>query len=121
MANIMVADDAPFIREIVRSIAERAGHVIVGEAIDGQHAVELALATRPDVILMDIVMPRKSGIEAAAEIMKAIPGSRIVAFTTASEDVLAGRALEAGCRSFLPKPFGTEELLAAINGCLEGA
>ena len=119
MPSLLVADDAPFIREIVRAVAERAGYELAGEAIDGEDAVRMALEKRPDVILMDIIMPKMSGIEATKEILKQIPEARIIAFSTADENVLASRALEAGCRSYLAKPFKGEDLLAAIRSCLE--
>ena len=117
MTSILIADDAPFIREIVRTIASNNGIDLIGEAADGEEAVEMALRLRPDVILMDIVMPRKSGIEATKEILKQIPDARIIAFSTADQDLLATRALEAGCRSFVAKPFKGEELVAAIREC----
>ena len=118
MPSILVADDAPFIREIVRVIALKNGIDVVGEAADGHEAVQLALALRPDVILMDIIMPRKSGIEATIEILKQMPDARIIAFSTADADILATRALDAGCRSFVGKPFKADDLLAAIHECL---
>ena len=62
----MIADDAPFIREIVRTVAERNNLSLVGEAVDGIDAINQALTAKPDIILMDIIMPRKSGIEATS-------------------------------------------------------
>jgi two-component system, chemotaxis family, chemotaxis protein CheY len=115
MIRLLVADDAPFIREIVRSVAERKGFVLIGEAIDGEDAVDQALRLRPDVILMDIIMPKKSGIEATAQIMSQLPETKIIAFSTADQEVMVMRALEAGCCSYLTKPFKSEELVEAIQ------
>ena len=118
MIRLLVADDAPFIREIVRHVAEANGIVIAGEAVDGQDAVDKALSLKPDVILMDIIMPVKSGIEATKEIIAQMPKARIVAFSTADQEVMVFRALEAGCCSYVVKPFKTEELLGAIERSL---
>jgi DNA-binding NarL/FixJ family response regulator len=118
MIRLLVADDAPFIREIVRHVAERGDIEIVGEAVDGNHAVQLAIDLRPDVILMDIIMPVKSGIEASIEILADQPEMRIIAFSTADQDTLVTRALEAGCCSFLVKPFKADDLRKAITSSL---
>lgn len=118
MISLLVADDAPFIREIVRHAAEKNGIHLVGEAADGQQAVALALRYRPDVILMDIIMPSKSGIEAAKEILAQMPNVKVIAFSTVDQEVLVMRALEAGCCSYLAKPFTSEELVRVIKSSL---
>jgi DNA-binding NarL/FixJ family response regulator len=121
MIRLLVADDAPFIREIVRSVAERSGFVLIGEAIDGEDVVDQALRLKPDVILMDIIMPKKSGIEATAQIMSQLPATRIIAFSTADQEVMVMRALEAGCCSYLTKPFKSEELVEVIQSAFGGS
>lgn len=113
--RLLVVDDAPFIREIVRNVVEKKGIQIVAEGRDGEEAIALALKVRPDVILMDIIMPKKSGIEATKEILRHVPDMKIVAFSTADQDSLVSQALEAGCVACLVKPFSSEELLGAIN------
>ncbi len=74
------ADDARFIREVVRQLVTSRGFEVVGEAEDGNGAVELALRHRPDIVLMDLVMPIKSGIAATREIIQAWPEAKIVGF-----------------------------------------
>jgi two-component system chemotaxis response regulator CheY len=118
MMRLIVADDAPFIREIVRTVCERNGIALVGEAINGVEAVALALEHKPDVVLMDIIMPEKSGIEATKEIIAVAPDMRIIAFSTADQETMVMRALEAGCCSFLVKPFKGEELLKAVQNSI---
>lgn len=119
MVRLLVADDAPFIREIVRHIVEKHDIEIVGEALDGEEAVRLAQIEKPDVVLMDIIMPRKNGIEATEEIVAQLPGIKIIAFSTADQEAMVMRALEAGCCSFLVKPFSGEELIKVIRRSLE--
>lgn len=115
MIRLVVADDAPFIREIVRHVAEQNDIELVGEATDGNEAAQLAKKLKPDVVLLDIIMPNKSGIEAAKEISAHDPSIKLIAFSTADQDMLVTRALEAGCVSYLVKPFKAEELVKAIR------
>lgn len=115
MYKLLVADDAGFIREIVRSAFENTEFKIVGEAIDGNDAVERASTLKPDVILMDMVMPNKNGVEAAKEILKENPKCRIVAFSSVDQQSVVLNAIEAGCCSFIAKPFRVEELLAVVR------
>lgn len=114
MIKLLVVDDAPFVREIVRHALRATTIEIVAEAEDGQEAVELALRLKPDVILMDIVLPLKNGIDAAKEIISKMANQKIVAFSTNDTDSIVLKTLEAGCVSFLPKPFHRDELIAAI-------
>lgn len=116
MIRLLVVDDAPFIREIIRhGLAGRRDIEIVGEADDGVEAVVMAERLRPDVVLMDVVLPKKNGIDAAREIIERLPRTRIVAFSTNDHDAIVLRALEAGCCSFIVKPFQNDELIAAIG------
>lgn len=113
--RMIVADDAPFIREIVRNLAEKNGIELVGEAIDGVDAVELAEKLQPDIVLMDIIMPRKSGIDAAREILSRRPETKVIAFSTADHETMVLRALDAGCCNYVIKPFEGDQLLAVIK------
>lgn len=118
--KVMIVDDATFIREIFKTIAMKQGWVIVGEAENGEQAIKVALETKPDVILMDIVMPKKSGIEATKAILEAIPSTKIVACSTVDQDTVLMRAIEAGCVSYVTKPFKSEEVINAISSALNG-
>ena len=115
MIRMIVADDAPFIREIVRHVAESNDIDLIAEATDGVEAVTLAKKHRPDVMLIDIIMPNKSGIEAAKDIAEFDPAIKLIAFSTADQDTLVMRALEAGCVSYIVKPFKSEDLVKAIR------
>jgi DNA-binding NarL/FixJ family response regulator len=116
LVKMLVADDAPFIREIVRHLVKQMpGIELVGEAGDGDEVIRVAAETRPDLILMDIIMPKKSGIEATREILRLRPEVKVIAFSTADQDTMVLHALDAGCCGFLVKPFKSEELIAAIE------
>lgn len=111
----MIVDDAPFIREVLRHIFTKSEVEVVGEAQDGVEAVELVKKTKPHVVLMDIVMPKKSGIEATLEILKELPQTRIIACSTMDQNTMVMRALEAGCCHYLTKPFTADEVLKAVR------
>lgn len=113
--NILIVDDAPFIREILKKILLKAGHNVVGEAEDGNEAIRLALETNPDIILMDIVMPIKSGIEATKEILERQPGAKIIMLSTIDQEHMIHRSMEAGALDFVQKPFENQKLLDVIR------
>jgi two-component system chemotaxis response regulator CheY len=119
MIRLLVVDDAPFVREIVRHAVKLSNIEIVGEAENGNDAVTMATDLKPDVILMDIVLPEKNGIEASRELFQQNSNIRIVAFSTNDSDSMIMKALDAGCVSFLAKPFQAKELVAAITQAAE--
>lgn len=110
--KIMVVDDAPFIREIVKQILSgEPDYLLVGEATNGLEAIEKASELKPDLILMDIVMPEMSGIKATEEILKFDPKVKIIAFTTMDNSSLQKQAMQAGCKGFFKKPFSKNDFL----------
>lgn len=113
--KLVIVDDAPFIREVLRHIFLSSEIEVVAEARDGEDAVEVVLATKPDVVLMDIVMPKKSGIEATIAIVKELPNTRVVACSTVDQDSMVLRALDAGCCGYVTKPFKGEDVLKAVR------
>ncbi|CAN5608963.1 response regulator [soil metagenome] len=119
MIRLLVVDDAPFIREIVRHSLRASKIEIIGEAEDGNEAVVLARELRPDVVLMDIVLPGKSGIDATREILAENAKIRVVAFSTNDHESIIVKALDAGCCSFIVKPFQANELIAAIEQAVQ--
>ena len=116
--KLVIVDDAPFIREVVRHIVDSSGIEVIGEAQDGQEAIELVLSLRPDVVLMDLVMPRKSGIDATKEIIAAHPEIKVIACSTLDQESMVMKALDAGCCHYVTKPFKKEELIATIKSAV---
>ena len=110
----VIADDETIIRMDLKLLLEELGHVVVGEAADGQRAVELTRALKPDVVIMDIKMPIMDGLDAAKVIYeeKAAP---VVLLTAYSQKDLVERAKEAGVFGYMVKPFQESELLPAIE------
>ena len=111
--RILVAEDETIIRLDLRDLLERAGLEVCAEAKDGEEAVELARAERPDVAVLDVKMPKLDGIEAARRILDERP-IPIVMLTAYGQEELVARAVEAGVFGYLAKPFREQDLLPAI-------
>jgi NarL family two-component system response regulator LiaR len=119
--QVLVADDHPLVRRGIRAVIDTEPDMaVVGEAADGQEAVELARQLRPDVILMDLVMPRKGGVEAIREIRQANPQARILVVSGFDSDDLVFPAIEAGAVGYMLKDISPIELLAAVREIYEG-
>lgn len=114
--RILAVDDHAVLRDgIAALVAPEPDMEMVGEAANGLEAVEAFRRLRPDVILMDLQMPVKAGIDAMKEILAEVPGARIIVLTTYEGDVQAMRALKAGARAYLLKSSLRKELLDAIR------
>ncbi len=106
----MVADDAPFVRELLKSAFQSFGCICVGEAEDGQEAVEVFQKTLPDLVLLDLIMPLKSGLDAVTEMKEIWSESVLIACTSLDQEPLLKKALNMGFNGFLVKPFTKNDL-----------
>lgn len=113
--RVLIVDDATFIREIIKSIAQKQGWVIVAEAEDGVEAVQKVNEYKPEVVLMDIVMPKLNGFEAAKQILRKMPDLPIIALSTMLQEEVVSQALEVGFVSYITKPFDNWSVIAAVN------
>ncbi|MEO3862604.1 response regulator transcription factor [Acrocarpospora sp. B8E8] len=121
MIRIVVADDQALVRAGVRMTLEAAGDMTVcAEAADGAQAVQEAERHRPDVVLMDLRMPRVDGLEATRRILAARPGTRIVVLTTFAEDENVYAALRAGALGFLVKDDPPDRMVEAVRRAAQG-
>ena len=111
-------DDASFMRRVIRKIIESDGYEVAGEATDGADAIRKYEELRPDLVTMDIVMPRCSGINALEEILRRDPDARIVMCSALGQEGLVEESLRAGARDFIVKPFRRQEVLSTLGGLL---
>ena len=115
MATILIVDDAKFMRTLVKDALVPAGHEIIGEAENGNEAIELYRRLKPALVTMDITMREKDGIEAAEEILRNDPNARIIMVTALGQENLLTRAIKLGVRDFVVKPFPPERLQKAAE------
>lgn len=113
--RVLIADDHPIVRDGLRTLINtEPGMELVGEAVNGEEAVQKAIAQRPDVILMDLVMPVKDGLEAISEIKSIEPNIAILVLTSFSEEDKVFPAIRAGALGYLLKDSSPQQLLQAI-------
>jgi DNA-binding NarL/FixJ family response regulator len=118
--RVIVADDDPLARRLVRDALQLADVVVVADASDGREAVELARFYKPDIVLMDVVMPVMDGIEATKRITAAVPETRVVMLTRSDDDELGLLGLRAGAVGYLTKDVSVEAIPRAIRGAHAG-
>ncbi|WP_340375477.1 response regulator transcription factor [Streptomyces sp. SS7] len=120
-ARVVVADDQTVVREgIVMLLGLLPGVEVVGAAGDGDEAVRLVAELAPDVVLMDLRMPRCDGVEATRRIRAEHPGTQVVVLTTYADDASLFPALQAGARGYLTKDAGGDEIVRAVHSVLSG-
>ncbi|MFI1922457.1 response regulator [Streptomyces sp. NPDC020377] len=120
-ARVVVADDQTVVREgIVMLLGLLSGVEVVGAAGDGEEAVRLVAELAPDVVLMDLRMPRCDGVEATRRIRSEYPGTQVVVLTTYADDESLFPALKAGARGYLTKDAGGDEIVRAVHSVLSG-
>ncbi|MGI8332829.1 response regulator [Actinomadura scrupuli] len=121
VTRVVVADDQTVVREgLALLLGLLPGIEVVGVAGDGEQAIEQVALHRPDVVLMDLRMPRMDGVEATRRIRSGDPGVQVVVLTTYADDESVFAALRAGARGFLTKDAGAEEIAQAIAAVREG-
>jgi DNA-binding NarL/FixJ family response regulator len=119
--RVLIADDQRVVREGLNLLLGLLpGIEVVGTASDGEEAVGMAVTLTPDVVLMDLRMPRCDGIEATRRLRQGCPGCRVVVLTTYADDRSVVEALRAGARGFLTKDAGAEEIQRAIEAVVRG-
>jgi|SRR5699024_6550807 len=116
--RILVVDDAAFMRMMIKDILEKNGYEIVGEAQDGQEAVEKYKELNPDLVTMDITMPEKDGITALKEIKEMNSDALVVMCSAMGQQAMVIDAIQAGAKDFIVKPFQADRVIEAIQKVL---
>jgi len=121
MISVIVVDDHHLVRQGIRSLLEKAEDIqVVGEAADGIEALKLAQKLKPDVVVMDILMPNMNGTQAAERMRSLMPAPRVILLTMYSDTTLVQQALRYGVRGYLLKRSVVEELLLAVRAAAHG-
>ncbi|MHC1635330.1 MAG: response regulator [Candidatus Methanospirareceae archaeon] len=120
MARILIADDSAFARLLLRNIFEASGHEVVGEAEDGEEAIRKFELLKPDIVTLDIIMPKMDGIEVVKKIMKMKPDATVIMCTAVGQKVKVLEAMKAGAKGYIVKPFKAEKVVEEVNKVLEG-
>jgi len=113
--RVLIADDALFMRNMIKEVFSGREFQVIGEAANGVEAIEKYKQLKPDITTMDIVMPLKSGIEAVREIIKLDRNARIVMCSALGQESLVMEAIEAGARDYIVKPFKPEKVLEVVK------
>lgn len=113
--RVMIVDDAPFMRTMIRDILQPYGFEIVAEGANGEEAVALYAQHKPDVMTLDIVMPKVTGLEALKRIMQADPKAKVIMVTAIDQREALMEAIKVGAADFIVKPFDDERVLSAVK------
>ncbi len=114
----MIADDSDAIRLVLKDILTIGDHAIVGEAKDGAEAVELFSQLHPDLLLLDLAMPKKDGLVVVKEIIAQNPSAKIILITASDDQKIIQQCLDSGAFSFISKPFDFNNVLKVISDIL---
>ncbi|MCC7441645.1 MAG: response regulator [Bdellovibrionales bacterium] len=119
--TVLIVDDVAFVRRTLTQILSEGHYQVVGEAEDGLHAVELYRQLQPDLVTMDVVMPKLSGIEATRRIMKLDKEAKVVIISAMGQENLVMEAINAGAKDYILKPFTKDDVLKTLEHALTGS
>jgi two-component system chemotaxis response regulator CheY len=116
--KVLIADDAAFMRMMIKDILLSNGYEIAGEANNGLKAVELYKKEKPDIVMMDITMPEMDGITAVKEIRKLDPSAKVVMCSALGQQSMVMEAIQSGAKDFIVKPFQPDRVIEALKKVL---
>ncbi len=115
MANILIVDDAAFMRMMIKDILSKNGYTVIGEAENGNKAIEKFKELTPDLVIMDITMPELDGIQAVKQIKGFSPEAKIIMCSAMGQQAMVIESIQAGARDFIVKPFQAERVIEAVK------
>ncbi|TGE28983.1 response regulator [Hymenobacter metallicola] len=117
--RILIVDDSFYMRTMLKNMLSDAGYEVVGEAANGQQALEMASATRPDLITLDVILPDNTGLDVLKGIRQEQPDVKVVMCSAVGQEVIVNEALESGATAYIVKPFSEEKVLEIVGGALQ--
>lgn len=118
MTKVLIADDSDAIRMVLQDILSIGKYELAGEAVDGNEAVEKFIELQPDLLLLDLAMPKKDGLTVVKEIMEFYPEAKIVLITASDNQAIIKQCLDAGALASITKPFDFDKVLKVISETL---
>ncbi|TLS49737.1 response regulator [Paenibacillus antri] len=115
MATILIADDAAFLRVMLKDLLERAGHTVVTEAANGLEAIDKYRAYRPELVILDLNMPEMGGIEALEHIMRMDAKAKVIMCSALGHRHLIVNSVHRGAKDYILKPFNADRVLTAVD------
>ena len=113
--NILIVDDAAFMRMMIKDILSKNGYTVAGEAENGVKAIEKYNELKPDLVLIDITMPDKDGIQALKDIKASDPNAKIIMCSAMGQQAMVIESIQAGAKDFIVKPFQPDRVLEAVK------
>ncbi len=113
--KILIADDTTFMREMLKSALDPERFQIIGEATDGEKAVEFYKEKKPDLLILDINMPKMNGIDALTEVIKYDPNANVIMCSDQKYENMIVMAIKRGAKDFVIKPFTSSDVITAVN------
>ena len=113
--NILICDDAAFMRMMIKDILSKNGYNIAGEAENGVRAIEKYKEVNPDLVLMDITMPEMDGIQALKAIKAADAGAKVIMCSAMGQQAMVIESIQAGAKDFIVKPFQADRVIEAVK------
>ena len=113
--NILISDDAAFMRMMIKDILTKNGYNVVGEAENGARAVEKYNELKPDLVLMDITMPEMDGIQALKKIKETDPSALVIMCSAMGQQAMVIESIQAGAKDFIVKPFQADRVIEAVK------
>ena len=113
--NILICDDAAFMRMMIKDILTKNGYNVVGEAENGAKAIEKYNETKPDLVLMDITMPEMDGIQALKKIKESDPKAMVIMCSAMGQQAMVIESIQSGAKDFIVKPFQADRVLEAVK------
>jgi two-component system chemotaxis response regulator CheY len=118
--RILIVDDSFYMRTMLKNMLTDAGYDVVGEAANGQQALEMAVATTPDLITLDVILPDNTGLDVLKGIRQQQPDAKVVMCSAVGQETIVNEAIENGALAYIVKPFSEERVLEIVGGALDG-
>lgn len=117
--RILIVDDSFYMRTMLKNMLTDAGYEVVGEAANGQQALEMAAQTNPDLITLDVILPDNTGLDVLKGIRQDQPDVKVVMCSAVGQEVIVNEALESGATAYIVKPFSEEKVLEIVGSALQ--